>query len=152
MLARTRAGPPPSSSCSPPAFAPRCTSASCLPLVEAGFLLSLIQLPGMAAALAVGLAVDSFGGRRSMLCGLATLAIASAVGGFAREPWQLMVLRAVEGFGFLLARLPLELGLWSTYMPTGTALVLLCGPWVMALAGWQGLWWSLAALSAAIAV
>src|SRR4029453_2779750 len=147
MLARTRAGPPPSSSCSPPAFAPRCTSASCLPLVEAGFLLSLIQLAGMTAALAVGLAVDSFGGRRSMLCGLATLAIASAVGGFAREPWQLMVLRAVEGFGFLLAvlpvprllrsivppeRLPLELGLWSTYMPTGTALVLLCGPWVMA--------------------
>ena len=76
-----------------------------------------------------------------------------------------MALRAVEGFGFLLAVLPvprllraivpperlqLELGLWGAFMPIGTALALLTGPWVMALAGWQGLWWTLAALTALI--
>ena len=136
-------------------------------LVEAGFLLSLVQLAGMTAALFVGLAADSLGGRRSMLYGLATLAVASAIGGFAREAWQLMALRAVEGFGFLFSILPVprllrsmvpaermqvELGLWGAFMPIGTALVLLCGPWVMAIAGWQGLWWSLAALTGAIAL
>jgi cyanate permease len=149
----------------PPAL-PVLRDAFHLTLVEAGFLLSLVQLAGMTAALFVGLAADSLGGKRSMLIGLATLATASAAGGFAHEAWQLMALRAVEGFGFLLAVLPvprllraivppdrlqLELGLWGAFMPIGTALALLAGPWVMALAGWQGLWWTLAALTALIA-
>jgi len=150
----------------PPAL-PVLREAFGISLVEAGFLLSLVQVAGMTAGLAVGLAADSLGGRRSMLVGLVTLAIASAVGGFAREAWQLMALRGVEGFGFLFAILPvprllrslvpperlqLELGLWGAFMPAGTALVLLCGPWVMALAGWEGLWWALAGLTAAIAL
>ena len=149
----------------PPAL-PVLRDAFGITLVEAGFLLSLVQLAGMTAALFVGLAADSLGGRRSILYGLAILAIASAIGGFAREAWQLMALRAIEGFGFLFAilpvpgllralvppeRLPLELGLWGAFMPIGTALVLLCGPWAIELAGWQGLWWGLAALSVAIA-
>jgi MFS family permease len=150
----------------PPAL-PVLRDALGLTLVQAGFLLSLVQLAGMTAGLFVGLAADSVGRRRSMLVGLATLAIASAAGGFAREAWQLMALRAIEGFGFLFAVLPvprllraivpaerlqLELGLWGAFMPIGTALALLCGPWVMALAGWQGLWWTLAAVTAAIAL
>jgi cyanate permease len=149
----------------PPAL-PVLRDAFGLTLVEAGFLLSLVQLAGMTAALFVGLAADSLGGRRSMLAGLGTLAMASAAGGFADEAWQLMALRAVEGAGFLLTILPVprilraivppdqlqrELGLWGAFMPIGTALALLSGPWVMALAGWQGLWWSLAALTALIA-
>ena len=150
----------------PPAL-PVLRDAFAITLVEAGFLLSLVQVAGMTAGLAVGLGADSLGGRRSMLLGLFTLAVASAVGGFAREPWQLMALRGVEGFGFLFAILPvprllrsmvpperlqLELGLWGAFMPAGTALVLLCGPWVMAVAGWRGLWWTLAGLTAAIAL
>jgi MFS family permease len=150
----------------PPAL-PLMREAFALTLVEAGFLLSLVQVAGMTAGLVVGLAADAVGGRRSMLYGLATLALASAAGGFAREAWQLMVLRGLEGAGFLFAILPvpqllrsivpperlqLELGLWGAFMPAGTALVLLCGPWVMAVAGWQGLWWTLAAMTVAIAL
>jgi MFS transporter, CP family, cyanate transporter len=150
----------------PPAL-PVLRDAFGITLVEAGFLLSLVQLAGMTAALFFGVAADALGGRRSMLCGLVTLAVASAIGGFAREAWQLMALRAVEGAGFLIAilpvprllralvpaeRLPLELGLWGAFMPIGTALVLLCGPWAIELAGWQGLWWGLAVLTAAIAI
>jgi cyanate permease len=101
-----------------------------------------------------------------LLAGLGTLGMGRAAGGFADEAWQLMALRAVEGAGFLLTILPVprilraivppdrlqrELGLWGAFMPIGTALALLSGPWVMALAGWQGLWWSLAALTALIA-
>jgi predicted MFS family arabinose efflux permease len=150
----------------PPAL-PLLREAFAITLVEAGFLLSLVQVAGMTAGLAVGLGADSLGGRRSMLYGLATLALASAAGGFAQEAWQLMALRGVEGLGFLFAILPvprllrsivpperlqLELGLWGAFMPAGTALVLFCGPWVMAVAGWQGLWWTLAAMTAAIAL
>jgi cyanate permease len=101
--------------------------------------------------------------RRSMLAGLAILAAASALGGWARGATDLLWLRGIEGLGFLLvtlpapglirelvapARLAVKLGLWGCYMSIGTALALLAGPWVMTAVGWQGWWWILAALSA----
>ena len=136
-------------------------------LVQAGFLLSLMQLAGMALGLAVGLAADGWGLKRSMATGLWVLAGAGALGGWARDPADLLVLRAVEGFGLLLATLPAPglvralvppartaamLGLWGAYMPLGTAAALLTGPLVMAAIGWPGWWWLLAALSGAMAL
>ncbi|MER2552360.1 MAG: MFS transporter [Thauera sp.] len=136
-------------------------------LVEAGFLLSMVQMAGMLSGVFIGLAADSFGLRRSMLIGQLTLALASFAGAWATQPAELLVLRAVEGFGFLLVVLPvpslirqlvparrlaLHLGLWGTYMATGTSLVLAGGPLVMHVIGWQGLWVTLALASAAVAV
>ncbi|MFZ5510053.1 MAG: CynX/NimT family MFS transporter [Pseudomonadota bacterium] len=136
-------------------------------LLQAGFLLSLVQFAGMTLGLAVGLTADALGLRRSMLAGLSVLALASGLGGWARDASDLLWLRAAEGFGFLLVALPapslirqlvpierlsLKLGLWGTYMPLGTALALLAGPWAIGALGWSGWWWSLAALSAATAL
>lgn len=136
-------------------------------LVEAGFLLSMVQMAGMLTGVFIGLAADGFGLRRSMLLGQLTLALASLAGAWATQPAELLVLRAVEGFGFLLVVLPvpslirqlvppsklaLHLGLWGTYMATGTSLVLASGPAVMSVVGWQGLWVTLALVSVAIAV
>ncbi|MFO1414595.1 MAG: MFS transporter [Burkholderiales bacterium] len=146
----------------PPAL-PVLREAMHMSLLESGFLLSLVQLAGMTVGVFVGLAADGAGPRRSILWGLGMLAVASGAGGFAREPWQLMALRGVEGLGFLMTVLPvpgvlralvpperlsLRLGVWGAFMPTGTALALLCGPWVMLAAGWQGWWWLLAAITA----
>lgn len=136
-------------------------------LLQAGFLLSLVQLAGMTLGLAVGLAADGLGLKRTMVAGLAIISTASLLGGWATEPWGLMALRAAEGLGFLLASMPAPglirrlvepermsgtLGLWGAYMPFGTALSLLGGPLVIAMVGWQGWWWLLAALSAAMAL
>jgi MFS family permease len=136
-------------------------------LVEAGFLLSMVQMAGMLTGVFIGLAADGFGLRRSMLLGQLTLALASLAGAWATQPVELLVLRAVEGFGFLLVVLPvpslirqlvppsklaLHLGLWGTYMATGTALVLAGGPAVMRVVGWQGLWVTLALVSVAVAL
>ena len=135
-------------------------------LVEAGFLLSLVQVAGMALGLAIGLAAESIGLRRSMLSGLVVLGGASIAGGWAHTAAELLWLRALEGCGFLLAalagpglvrrlvpprRLALRLGLWGSYMPVGMALALLAGPWVMAAANWQGWWWALGGLSLCMA-
>jgi len=135
--------------------------------LQAGFLLSLVQLAGMTLGLLVGLGADGAGLRRSMLTGLCMLAVASTIGGWARDASELMVLRAVEGLGFLLVTLPAPslirrlvspsrlstaLGFWGAYMPLGTALALLSGPAVMAVIGWQGWWWLLATLSALMAL
>ena len=135
-------------------------------LVEAGFLLSMVQMAGMLGGVFIGLAADGFGLRRSMLLGQLVLASASLTGAWATQPAELLVLRALEGLGFLLvvlpvpslirqlvppSRLALHLGLWGTYMATGTSLVLAGGPVLMAVVGWQGLWVILAVVSLAVA-
>jgi MFS family permease len=138
-----------------------------LTLVEAGFLLSLVQLAGMTAGVVFGVLADSLGSRRSMTLGLGLLAIVSALGGLAQGVAPLMLLRAAEGFGFLLVVLPAPgfvralvepqrvsamMGLWGAYMPLATGLALLSGPLAIATIGWRGWWWALAALSAAMAM
>ena len=148
-----------------PAIAPL-QAALGLTLVQAGFLLSLVQLAGMSAGLAFGVVADGLGPRRSMACGLLVLAGASAAGGFAQGPAALMLLRALEGFGFLLVVLPAPgfvralvaperassfIGLWGAYMPLATALALLLGPMVIAALGWRAWWWGLAAVTVAMA-
>ncbi|CAN5917030.1 MFS transporter [soil metagenome] len=140
-------------------------------LVEAGFLLSLVQAAGMTLGLLVGLAADTIGLRRSMLIGLLIVTLASIGGGFV-APGQnavqmLMLLRALEGLGFLLTVMPapgliravvpagvekLAMGFWGAYMPLGVALALLLGPLLIASIGWQGWWWDLSAVSAVAGV
>jgi CP family cyanate transporter-like MFS transporter len=135
-------------------------------LVQAGFLLSLVQFAGMALGLLMGAAADAFGPRRTMVLGLVILSVAGALGGLATSAEALLLLRALEGLGFLLASLPGpslirrlvdparlsgRLGLWGAYMPIGTGSALLLGPAVIALGGWQGWWWLTAAASLAMA-
>ncbi len=136
-------------------------------LVEAGFLLSLVQLAGMSFGLLVGLAADSLGLRRTMVAGSLLLGLASAAGGWATGSTGLMLLRAIEGAGFLMVAMPAPslirrlvsltqisatLGLWGAYMPLGTATALLCGPPLIAAFGWQHWWWGLAAVSVVMAL
>jgi MFS transporter, CP family, cyanate transporter len=124
-------------------------------LVQAGFLLSLVQMAGMLLGLLVGLAADGIGLRRAMLGGLALLSVASALGALAQDPATLLLLRAVEGCGFLLAvmpapglirrltpvsKLPSAMGMWGAYMPFGTAIALAGGPLLIAWVGWRS-WW-----------
>ena len=136
-------------------------------LLQAGFLLSLVQVAGMTAGVAFGALADGLGLKRSMLLGLWLLAAASALGGAAQGVPLLMGLRVLEGFGFLLVVLPapglmrqlvspqrlsLWLGLWGSYMPFGAALALLTGPiWIGGM-GWRSWWWLLAGLSMAMAL
>src|SRR6185312_9386259 len=130
-------------------------------LVQAGFLLSLVQLAGMT----LGLAADGLGLKRSMVAGLLILSAAGALGGWAHDASALLALRAIEGFGFLLAtvpapslirllvaprRLPAMLGLWGTYMPFGAAVALLLGPVFIRATSWQAWWWMLAGTSFAM--
>ena len=149
----------------PPAI-PVLREALGMSLVEAGFLLSMVQLAGMTCALFIGGATDSLGLRRSILIGQAILATASLAGLLADSPGILLALRAAEGFGFLLTVLPAPslirqlvplnrlawyLGLWTTYMATGMSLALLLAPILMPAIGWQG-WWVLLGLFSAVSV
>ena len=138
-----------------------------LTLVQAGFLLSLVQGAGMLFGLLMGSWCDGLGARRSMLTGLALQAVSSAAGSFALGAGWLLGWRALEGLGFLMVVLPAPgllrqltpparvramLGTWGAFMPAGVALALLSGPPVIQALGWRGWWLALAALSVAMAL
>jgi MFS family permease len=128
-----------------------------LSLVQSGFLLSMVQLAGMGLAVFMGLWADGVGLKRSMVRGLCLLGLASGLGAGATSVTALLVLRAIEGLGFLWVALPAPalirrlvppsqlpgmLGVWGAYMPTGTALALLVGPLFIPAWGWDA-WWGL---------
>ena len=136
-------------------------------LLQAGFLLSLVQLAGMSLGLALGAVADGLGPRRSILLGLVTLGLASLVGAAATGVNQLLALRVVEGFGFLMVVLPAPglirslvpaqrlsatLGWWGAYMPTAMALALLGGPFWIQAWGWRGWWCALGLVSLLMAL
>lgn len=150
----------------PPAL-PALREALDIGLVQAGFLISTVQLAGMTLGLAVGLAADGLGLRRVMVAGLALLAAASLVGGFTTDVVALLALRGLEGLGFLLAVMPApslirrivppahldaRMGAWAAYMPVATALALLVGPPWIAAWGWPAWWWLAGGLSAIMAL
>jgi MFS family permease len=140
-------------------------------LLQAGFLLSLVQLAGMTLGLVTGLVVQRVGLKRSMVSGLCVLALASALGAMAPNVFWLLATRVLEGLGFLWVVLPAPalvrrlvppeklsgmLGMWGAYMPLGASLALLAGPHVIGFGapqwGWRILWWLLAALAGALAL
>src|SRR5690606_28997826 len=146
-----------------PVAIPALQAALELTLIEAGFLLSIVQLAGMTIGLLVGLVADRLGPRRVMQIGLLLLASGSAWGAMSVTVAGLLVSRAVEGLGFLLAVLPAPgllrqrvahgptlsraLGWWGAYMPLGTSIALLLGAALIGAAGWRAAWALLAVVS-----
>ena len=136
-------------------------------LVQAGFLLSLIQVAGMSLGLGVGMGASRLGLKRSMLTGLLALSAAGMLCGFSTSVGMLLALRPVEGFGLLLVitaapglirqtvapeRLNHAIGFWGAFMPFGTALALLAGPLVIQAAGWRPWWWLVGLVTCLFAV
>ncbi len=135
-----------------------------LSLVQAGFLLSMVQFAGMTLGLLMGLVADRLGARRVMQAGLLLLAAGSAAGALAPDVHWLLLSRVVEGMGFLLTVLPAPgllrqrvhhaptlaraLGWWGAYMPLGMATALLLGAPLMGVLGWRGAWLLLSLVSA----
>lgn len=134
-----------------------------LTLVQAGFLLSVMQVAGMLLGVLAGLLADRMGLRRTMLLGLCLLALGCALGATASQVSLLLLARTVEGIGLLLAVLPAPglirrlvqgpqtlnrlLGAWGAYMPTGAATAMLFGPGLYAALGWRPAWLLLSGLT-----
>ncbi|MGQ0663272.1 MAG: MFS transporter, partial [Pseudomonadota bacterium] len=138
-----------------------------LSLVAAGWVISMFNVIGMAVGMIAGAAADRIGHRRVVLMGLGLVAAASLAGAGANGAGVLLLGRFFEGLGFIGvvvaapvlligATSPRDLGLafgvWGGYMPTGTALMLLASPVLLAPFGWRGLWLANGALAAVFAL
>jgi len=145
----------------PPAL-PQLQAEFRLSLVESGFLLSAVQLGGLILGLPIALVAERIGLRRCVLTGLAILAAASTLGARLDSSLLVLLFRAAEGCGVLMVAMPIPalirrlvppdrlsriMGLWGSYMPLGTVVILLAGSWILSLGTWQLLWSLLAALT-----
>ncbi|HTW83262.1 MAG TPA: MFS transporter [Candidatus Sulfotelmatobacter sp.] len=134
--------------------------------LAAGALVAAISGLGALAGTLFGVLADRIGHRRALAAGLVTIALAGAAGGFARGAAGLLAARVVEGIGFLavIVAVPplivassaprdrrLALGLWSCYVPVGSAVVLFAAPALVALGGWRAVWFACAAVAALLA-
>ena len=132
-----------------------------LPLTIVSFLIATFATLGALFGMGTGLIVKRIGSRQALIGGMIVMAMASLAGSQAQSPEWMMVSRVIEGIGFLGAVIAIPdvlshvatgkdrqffMGLWGTFLPTGTALMMLIGP-LLPMIGWRNLWLSQAGLT-----
>ena len=132
--------------------------------VTAGLVASLFFVVGALFGVAVGAMADRFGERRLLFGGLILLGLGSLIGGLAAETGILLATRVLEGVGFVAVTVsapkiisgaarpsdvPFAIGIWSTFMPMGMAIIMVLSPFMLDGIGWQGMWLVNAAVVAA---
>lgn len=125
-----------------------------LSLVVASWVIGGYCVLGATAGLPAGIAISLFSARRALTAGLMACGLGSLGGAFAENGGVLIASRIVEGCGFLIAVIAIPrllraviaekdsetvLALWGAYMPAGSALMMVCGPYLMSF-GWQTMW------------
>ncbi len=125
--------------------------------VVGGWLVSAFAVTGLALGMVAGSVADTIGHRRLTLIGLGALAVGSFAGSLAETGPSLLASRLVEGLGFLAVAVAvaapsmvahaahagdraLALGVWSTNVPAGVALMIVVSPLLLGGSGWRGLW------------
>ena len=136
-------------------------------MVALGWIASIFNATGAILGLPFGALSDGFGHRRVLVVSLWTIVAGSLLGAVSDSYALLFLTRAIEGIGYLgiIVAAPslvveathprhfgLALGLWSSFLPFGFALMMVVSPWFLDTVGWQGLWLFNAALLAAFAV
>lgn len=144
-----------------PAALPALRSDLGLSLIEAGWVISMFNVIGIALGMLIGAFADQLGHRRMVLGGLAAVAASSLLGAAAPGSAVLLLSRFVEGLGFIVvvvatpglivratapSDLKLAFGAWGAYMPAGTATMMLVSPAIIDPFGWRGLWIANAAI------
>ncbi len=125
-----------------------------LTLVMASWVVGAYGVLGAVAGLPAGILSSLFSAKRAAVWGLAVAGVGSLAGALADSGPLLIATRALEGCGFLSATLAIPrllravtaprdqdavLPLFGAYLPTGSLVMMLAGPHLMAF-GWQALW------------
>ncbi|MEX0590724.1 MAG: MFS transporter, partial [Xanthobacteraceae bacterium] len=126
-----------------------------LSLVFASWIVGAYGALGTLVGLPAGLLMSLLPARRTLVAGLIGIGVGSIAGAFTESGALLIATRGLEGCGFLAVILSaprlfrlitaeadsqLAFAFWGTYMPAGSATMMLAGPFLIAAFGWQGLW------------
>ncbi|MDC7682346.1 MFS transporter [Asticcacaulis sp. BYS171W] len=139
-----------------------------LSLVQAGWLVSLIETGGATQGLIAGLLIGRLGSRKALIIGVTLLTVAGIAEALSASVWPLFAARVVESAGYLLIVIAAPslithvarpqdqahaLTLWSTFVPAGFAIGMILSGIALTLSNWTGaLWlWAMVAVVALIA-
>lgn len=138
-----------------------------LSLTQSGLILSIYSVLIGAGGLMLGILVRRVGYVKFAIVGVATVGIGSLFGAQAEALSWLLLGRAIEGLGWIVAVIalpsllaalsrpvdrPLVMGIWGAFVPIGAGSMLLLAPSLQQLGGWRLSWWVAAGLSLAAAV
>ncbi len=137
-----------------------------LGLDVAGLVVAIFATLGATMGIGAGVVVGQLGLRRSLVGGMAAIAVGNVIGAGAPDEFVLLAARLVEGVGFfgvvlaipsMLAQLVSRdardtvMAVWSAYMPAGIMLMLFAGP-VLPTIGWRNFWFANAVAAGLCAV
>lgn len=126
-----------------------------LSLLQAGLVVSMFSLIAAAGGVMFGALADRFGYVRMGLTGMGLAVAGGLSGAFVNSAELLLATRIAEGAGFFLATVSMPalmlrtasgadrqkvMGFWGSYMPAGTAIMMLCGGLLADHIGWRGVW------------
>lgn len=126
-----------------------------LSLFAASWVVGALGVLGAVAALPASVLLSLLPARAMLVAGLVIVGGASVAGALVGSGGLLIATRILEGCGFLtitlsaprlirLAATPADsqsaLAFWGSYMPLGSATMMLAGPLLIGAFGWQGLW------------
>lgn len=123
-------------------------------LTLAAWIIGAYGAIGAVAGLPAGTVVSLISGKRALVAGLIACGLGSLAGALAADGVALIATRVLEGCGFLIAVIAIPrllrivtaardtgpvLAVWGAYMPVGSLIMMMAGPWLMA-SGWQTMW------------
>jgi predicted MFS family arabinose efflux permease len=141
----------------PPPLIPVLTDAFRIDLGQAGLLMSGFALAGLVLALPAGVILQRLGPKLAGSIALAFLVIGSSWGALSTSAASLVASRVIEGVGFGLIAVvgpaavalwfPPEkrgvpMGIWATWVPVGSVVMLNLAPALETSRGWQTVWWT----------
>jgi MFS family permease len=127
-----------------------------LDLTIANLLMSIFSLSAFLLAIPAGIIVHRIGPRRSGLVALGAVALGAGLGALSSGAAALLASRMIEGISFVLMMVaaPAIISLWfraeergvpmgvfATWVPVGSIVVLNAAPALVSAFGWQGAWW-----------
>ena len=127
-----------------------------LDLTMANLLMSIFSLSGFLLAIPAGIMVHSVGPKRSGLAAVGAVVLGAGLGALSGGAAALLASRRIEGLSFVLMMVaaPAIVSLWfsaeergapmgvfATWVPVGSMIVLNAAPALESAFGWQAVWW-----------
>ncbi|MBV8192697.1 MAG: MFS transporter [Alphaproteobacteria bacterium] len=122
----------------------------------AALIVAIFAMLGAMMGIGAGVVVSQLGVRRSLIGGMAGIAVGNVIGAGAPDEFVLLAARLIEGVGFMGVVLAIPsmipqlvrqevrdtvMAAWSAYMPTGIMLMLFAGP-LLPTIGWRNFWFA----------
>ena len=127
-----------------------------LDLGSAGLLMSVFAITGVVLALPSGFILQRLGIKTTGLIALGCLAFGAVMGATAHSVGIILISRVIEGVGmgmmtilapalitlwFPSKKRGLPMGIWATWVPVGSLIMLILAPLMAETGGWQVVWW-----------